>query len=462
MMFKLRNNSFKIYSLLVVKNEGDIIVASLKDAIRWSDKIIVIDNGSDDDTWEKINQMSIIYTQIVPFMRYEGAFHIGLRAKAFHAFKRELTCRDWWCVRMDADEFFRGDVRDFLSKVPACYGVVKKESTDYLLTVEDVETECFGGNFEKDRHLITHYLPNKRKERRFMRHSCMLQWLERWRYPHPMGLAYGKCIDVDHYQYRSPQQMERRYLTRQKAKSDGCGSFRHENGASWKDYLLTNRELENQHWLLNNLSVEFAKSDNILYHKRNVIKIVADDLVVKSFQVPSLVRRIIYTILPSKARRSYLYALRLGAYTPKPIAYKENFKGGLLFDSYYVSQLSHCRYVMKDVIKNRDFECREYVFEEFGRFTAEIHDKGIYHKDYSMGNILFDFTNDGVDFQLVDLNRISFKKYISLEEGCRGFERIDVESEVLEIIARSYAIARGFDEKKCIELVKKYRWRKHK
>ena len=114
MMFKAQDNSFKIYSLLVVKNEGDIIVASLKDAIRWSDKIIVIDNGSDDDTWEKINQMSIIYTQIVPFMRYEGAFHIGLRAKAFHAFKRELTCRDWWCVRMDADEFFRGDVRDFL------------------------------------------------------------------------------------------------------------------------------------------------------------------------------------------------------------------------------------------------------------------------------------------------------------------------------------------------------------
>ena len=79
-----------------------------------------------------------------------------------------------------------------------------------------------------------------------------------------------------------------------------------------------------------------------------------------------------------------------------------------------------------------------------------------------MGNILFDFTKDGVEFQLVDLNRISFKKHIGLEIGCRGFERIDVEPEILEIIARSYAIARGFDEEKCIDLVKKYRWRKHK
>ena len=45
MIFNLKRKKFKIYSLLVVKNEGDIIVSSLKDAIRWSDKIIVIDDG---------------------------------------------------------------------------------------------------------------------------------------------------------------------------------------------------------------------------------------------------------------------------------------------------------------------------------------------------------------------------------------------------------------------------------
>lgn len=244
MIFNFKKKKFKIYSLLVVKNEGDIIVSSLKDAIRWSDKIIVIDNGSEDDTWEKINILSQEYPQIVPFMRYEGAFHIGLRAKAFFAFKHELSWRDWWCVRLDADEFFKGDVRDFLSRVPYCYNVVKKASTDYLLTVEDVDTKHFEGDFEKDRDLITHFATNKRYERRFMRHSCLLQWRESWRYPHPMGFSYKKCIEVDHYQFRSPQQMERRFVTRQKAKNDGCGSFRHERGISWRDYLSTNRELE--------------------------------------------------------------------------------------------------------------------------------------------------------------------------------------------------------------------------
>lgn len=93
MIFNFKKKKFKIYSLLVVKNEGDIIVSSLKDAIRWSDKII--DNGREDDTWEKINILSREYPQIVPFMRYEGAFHIGLIAKAFYAFRHELSWRDY-------------------------------------------------------------------------------------------------------------------------------------------------------------------------------------------------------------------------------------------------------------------------------------------------------------------------------------------------------------------------------
>ena len=42
----------KIYSLLVVKNEADIIAHTLTDAARWSDKIIILDNGSTDGTWD--------------------------------------------------------------------------------------------------------------------------------------------------------------------------------------------------------------------------------------------------------------------------------------------------------------------------------------------------------------------------------------------------------------------------
>ena len=76
---------FKIYSLLLVKNEADIIRESLLAAIKWSDKVIVIDNGSEDGTWEIVQELAAQDTRIIAFMQYIGGFHIGLRAKAFRA-----------------------------------------------------------------------------------------------------------------------------------------------------------------------------------------------------------------------------------------------------------------------------------------------------------------------------------------------------------------------------------------
>lgn len=227
----------KIYSLLVVKDEADIVGLSIVDACRWSDKVIVIDNGSTDGTWELINSIASGNPKVVPFMRYEGPFHIGLRAKAFKAFRREMQWHDWWCVRLDADEFYPGDVRGFLQKTPWFCRTVKKSSTDYIITYEDLDEGLIGNNFETNRHQMRYCLPAKRAERRFMRHSPLLIWLSRWRYPHPWGIVSKNQIPVDHYQYRSVDQMQRRYANRQQAKSDGCGSFSHENGSGWQDYL---------------------------------------------------------------------------------------------------------------------------------------------------------------------------------------------------------------------------------
>ena len=454
--------SFKIYSLLLVKNEADIIRESLLAAAEWSDKVIVMDNASEDGTWEIVQQLAQTNSRIVPFMQYKGTFHIGLRAKAFKAFRHEMSSKDWWCVRLDADEFFRDNPREFLEKLPKHYTVVKKQSTDYVLTQEDVEAGMLTGNFTEDRDSIVHFLPEKRKERRFMRHSPWLLWNESWRYPHPMGCTAPQCIPVDHYQYRSPQQMQRRFSTRQQAKRDGCGSFLHENGTDWKDYLWTNQLLDEQTALMTNLTEVFAQSTDVLYQKRNIIKRVGQNFVVKSFAVPSWWRRIIYSIFPSKARRSFIYAQRLGDLTPKPVAYRETRKGGLLYESYYISRISPCTHVLKEVIKNKDFPHRMRIFADLGRFTAALHERGILHADYSMGNVLFEPFEDNTRFQLVDLNRMRFKRRINCKKGCRNFERIDTDKEALSVMARAYAQARGYNEEECVRLVLKMRWKKHK
>ena len=234
----------KIFSLLVVKDEADVILHSIQDALRWSDRIIVIDNGSTDGTWELLQQIADKDPRVVLFMRYSGPFHIGLRAKAFHAFRHQMHLGDWWCVRLDADEFYPGDVRSFLQSIPWWCRTVKKKSTDYVITHEDIAEGSLTGNFSTDQPNLHYCLPTHRTERRFMRHSPLLLWLSRWRYPHPWGIVAKQLIPVDHYQYRSPEQMQRRFLNRKQAKADGCGSFSHETGADWQSYLRHRSECE--------------------------------------------------------------------------------------------------------------------------------------------------------------------------------------------------------------------------
>lgn len=432
----------KIYSLLLVKNEADIVRSCILDALRWSDKIIVIDNGSNDDTWDIVLQLSKQDERIVAFMRYEGAFRIGLRAKAFRTFRHEMTREDWWCVRLDADEFYKGDVRDFLATVPQYYRTVKKQSTDYILTKKDLCTLDFSQPFETLRPSITHHLAEERRERRFMRHSPWYIWLEKWRYPHPWGLVYPTPVRVDHYQYRSPQQMERRFLTRQQAKADGCGTFKHEQGKTWQDYI--------------------PREEKLLKSGRNIIKLVDNQEVVKQFARPRGIQRLIYSFLrKSKARRSYEYALLLPGMTPEPIAYHEHFRHGLLTDSDYICRLSTCNHTFRE-LRQRDFPERDSILADIGRFTAKLHERGILHADYSEGNILFQYENGETHVEIVDLNRLRFYRHISLERGCKNFERLDIDNESLRILATAYAESRGLDTKRCIEYVLTHRWHKHK
>jgi tRNA A-37 threonylcarbamoyl transferase component Bud32 len=431
---------FKIYSLLVVKNEADIIVASLTDACRWSDKIIVIDNGSTDGTWERVQSLAQTHPQVIPWLRYEGAFHIGLRAKAFKAFRHEMSSRDWWNVRLDADEFYPGDVRTFLSNVPRRYTTVKKESTDFVLTREDIDQHTFTGDFEQDKPFITHHLPTPRRERRFMRHSALLCWSEHWRYPHPWGRVYDTPIPVEHYQYRSPQQMEQRFTTRRQAKADGCGSFHHEQGNRWQDYILTNRQLEELN-LLAHLEEAFQASDKVLYCKRNTIKLIGNDIVVKSFHRPRFPNSLIYGLIrDSKTKRSYTYAQELGDLTPAPLTYREHRKNGLLRDSYYACRLSDLPYTFRQVERDPAFPQREQIIRGIGRLMAQLHAKGFYPLDFTGGNIL---TNaDGSRMQIVDLNRMRRCRHISIKQGLKQARKLIISDSERLLLHDAYIQAR--------------------
>ncbi len=213
---------------------------------------------------------------------------------------------------------------------------------------------------------------------------------------------------------------------------------------------------------INSLPNIFNKEGITIYKARNEIKeynICGFNIVVKSFKQPIFTNRVIYTFFrPSKAKRSYQYALELQktcVSTPEAVAYIENYSNGLISSSFYISIKSDCPYMFRD-IAFKNFQNIKDILKAYSEFIGDMHEKGILHKDLSRGNVLFKIDSGKVLFDLVDINRIYFGK-IGVKKGCKNFERTIGSNETLTMIADYYADYRGFNNYECSKLILHYR-----
>ena len=197
----------------------------------------------------------------------------------------------------------------------------------------------------------------------------------------------------------------------------------------------------------------------VLFSRRNTLRLT-DDIVVKQFAVPNLLRGLWYGLFGrSKARRSYEYALRMNGLTPAPVAYREVRVFGILRESWYACRKSECKHTFNELIGQPDYPNRTDILKAIGRFTATLHRRGILHGDYSGGNILF--TADGSRVEVIDLNRIRFCSRLSREQRLLNFERLNIDRDALRTIVEAYAAAMGDDPAKDAEFVIAHRWYKH-
>ncbi len=214
----------------------------------------------------------------------------------------------------------------------------------------------------------------------------------------------------------------------------------------------------------------FEREGETIYEGRNRIKVFEVKgvvLNVKRFKRPIYLNRLIYTwFRSSKAKRAYAHALRLlakGFETPAPVAYILCSNEGLLEWSYFVSmQIPDSFHTLYEVGQG-SVETYKDVFYALGRYTALLHRKGVYHKDYSPGNILYRRELDGVRFVLIDVNRMAFGP-VSLRRGCANFARIWGNEAAFRIMAESYAEALGVDKATCARLIFRYRnrfWKRY-
>jgi hypothetical protein len=210
---------------------------------------------------------------------------------------------------------------------------------------------------------------------------------------------------------------------------------------------------------IRNLPEYFEANGESIFKSRNEVKtfIVGDlQLNVKAFKIPNWINRIVYVYLrDSKAARSFNYARKLSSLeisTPDAVGYLECLSFGLLGKSYYISL--HCQYdfTLREVL-NYQVTDRDEILRQWIHFTYErLHRNNILHLDYSPGNTLIKKVKDRFEFNIIDLNRMTFRE-INFEKGLQNFRQLDTDRQTLQLIASEYAGLRKKDAAKALKIL---------
>ncbi|MCK9455051.1 MAG: hypothetical protein WCY51_03330 [Sulfurimonas sp.] len=220
-----------------------------------------------------------------------------------------------------------------------------------------------------------------------------------------------------------------------------------------------NQNFENFKESLVDIKRYFELSKNSIHKARNEIKtIIFEDkeLVVKSFKIPNIINKIIYTFFKdSKAKKSYDNSMRIIEFVPKPIGYIEFKRFCLIDESYFVSENFKYDFTIREPLIDDSFEDKSTVLKAFAKFTLALHENGIFHLDYSPGNILIKRESDNYTFKIVDINRMRFGS-LSLEERLENFAKLWAKNDDLQIIIKEYAKLFNSDEESCVKIALKY------
>jgi len=208
-----------------------------------------------------------------------------------------------------------------------------------------------------------------------------------------------------------------------------------------------------------NIKKYFQENTQTIHKARNELKIIKHnsiDTIVKSFKVPNIINRIVYTFFrSSKTKKSYEYSLKIKDFTPKPIGYIEFYKYGLLYDSYFVSERFDYDFTIREPLLNDNFENKEDILKAFARFTYDLHEAGIFHNDYSPGNILIKKDANKFIFKIVDINRMRFYN-LPFKDRAKNFSKLWASDKELKTIGKEYSKYANYDEISFIEQMQEF------
>jgi hypothetical protein len=229
----------RLYGLGVVKDEADVLEQSIRHALRFCDRIVYLDNGSTDGSWELIQRLEAeTGGRVVAFGQRTEPFHDAIRGLVYDEWHERLDPDDWW-MQLDADEFVEGDPRPALRAAASRgHDRVRVWQAQFAFTDRDL-AEWEAGRDDRARPIQERrrWYRADWRESRFWRNdpgrvwgggaSTHPSWADR---PAPWALVNR------HYQNRDPEQMQRRI-------ADRLDTFAHLRSADWRDYVEPSAEL---------------------------------------------------------------------------------------------------------------------------------------------------------------------------------------------------------------------------
>ncbi len=233
----------KVHGITVLKNEHDVVEETLTKGAEIFDAIYVLDNGSTDGTWEIVQELERRLGAVIVAGREEGPFDNGLRGRVYNQFKERSTPGDWW-GKLDADEILIDKPKSFLSEVPDENRRVCSSHYQFYFTDKDLcewkkDPDAWESK-EVEKRLL--YYRNNSSELRFIRDDGDLQWGADEHWPRFLYPVYPERIRYKHFQYRSPQQIQKRLDTRYEAKRRRTSSYPHIFIENWVECVALNRE----------------------------------------------------------------------------------------------------------------------------------------------------------------------------------------------------------------------------
>jgi tRNA A-37 threonylcarbamoyl transferase component Bud32 len=206
-----------------------------------------------------------------------------------------------------------------------------------------------------------------------------------------------------------------------------------------------------------NIDSIFPRIGSIVQNYRNDIRIDNVDgmrLVIKSFKGMYWPNRLAYSIFrKSKARRSFENSIRLGSmgfHVPKPVAYIDYYKWGVLQSSYYISLFQEHEHL--ETFLSRDTPSHE-LSALLGGFIFKMHQSGIFHGDLSKGNILCVARDNNIIFSMVDLNRVWFGR-VSYQAGLKSLSKLGIRQSELDEVVKTYTKLWGQSFMAAIKFIK--------